>query len=508
MDKKKSLKSGVVALIIFALIAFLAWVAFFVVFTVGEKPPIIGEHLIQLLNMFIPYQLSLKKYLPLSITIILLAFYLLIVFALMLIFSIVKRRGLMVLPFFMVIFTDISLMELIANLCRYSLKNPSRATGYLYFIAGSGVDVSKRVMAIVIMVCAILGFILAFLAFLMSLIHVCKYPNTRHPQVDAKLDETRVKAEDYPADVDQFLEEPEPEKASLSEEEELLLKIKEIIRDELRGVPQQAPNTNNNTVTGATFSAPLVVQYFNGNNQVPEAPKEEKKPEPEAEQPNRPAPVMLEEVVEPELIPDEVEPEPEPEPAPAPQPEPEPEPEPQPEPEPEPVVEAPAPEPEPIPEPVPEPEKPKIIRIPFEERITSAEKEMKDNYNELKNDIMAYGVKSRVSNSGDTFRLHRKTYVKLTIAGKSLKLYFALNPDDYKDSTLPIQDASEKNIYAEIPLVFKVKSGLSMRRAKQLVADVMAQDGLVQGEVGKVNWVKEIAAAMKEGRKASSEDDD
>ena len=60
----------------------------------------------------------------------------------------------------------------------------------------------------------------------------------------------------------------------------------------------------------------------------------------------------------------------------------------------------------------------------------------------------------------------------------------------------------------EIPLVFKVKSGLSMRRAKQLIADVMAQDGLVQGEVGKVNWVKEIAVAMKENRKQNSNDDD
>ena len=168
------------------------------------------------------------------------------------------------------------------------------------------------------------------------------------------------------------------------------------------------------------------------------------------------------------------------------------------------------PVPEPVPEPAPEPEaeKAKIIRIPFQERITSAEKEMKDNYNELKNYILAYGVKSRVSNSGDTFRLHRKTYVKLTIAGKSLKLYFALNPEDYKDSTIPVGDASEKNIYAEIPLIFKVRSGLSMRRAKQLIADVMAPDGLVQGEVGKVNWVKEIAAEMKEGKKEQKEDDE
>ena len=97
--------------------------------------------------------------------------------------------------------------------------------------------------------------------------------------------------------------------------------------------------------------------------------------------------------------------------------------------------------------------------------------------------------------------------MKLTIAGKSLKLYFALKPEDYKDSTIPVADASNKNAYVDIPLVFKVKSGLSMRRAKQLIADVMAPDGVEQGEVGKHNWVREIAAELREAKKAEKADD-
>ena len=193
----------------------------------------------------------------------------------------------------------------------------------------------------------------------------------------------------------------------------------------------------------------------------------------------------------------------------------EPQPEPEPvkeEPAPAPVVEEPVKEPEPAPAVVapvePAPEKKPIIRIPFEERMVKAEKEMKDNYNELKNEILSYGVKSRVSNSGDTFRLHRKTYIKLTIAGKSLKLYFALNPEDYRETTIPVQDASEKGIYEEIPLVFKVKSGLSMKRAKQLIADCMEKDNLTQGEIGKVNWVKEIAANLREAKKAKKDEEE
>lgn len=137
-------------------------------------------------------------------------------------------------------------------------------------------------------------------------------------------------------------------------------------------------------------------------------------------------------------------------------------------------------------------EKKPIIRIPFTDRMLSADADMQRNYNELKNEILSYGVNSRVSNSGDTFRLHRKTYVKLTIAGLSLKLYFALDPNDYKDSTIPVQDAGHKGIYEEIPLVFKVKSGLSMRRCKQLIQDVMEKNGLEQGEVGHVDWVNEL----------------
>lgn len=311
------------------------------------------------------------------------------------------------------------------------------------------------------------------------------------------------------------------EKKDSLDKDSLLALMKEIVRDIVRDEVARATldekepgttthtNAHNHTVTGATFGGPLVVQYFNSPmpNAAPEA-KPEPKPEP------APQPPVVEKVVQKHIIierPTPVlvreEPKPEPAPAPAPAPEPvkeEPAPEPvkevEPVPEPEPVKEEPIPDvvPQPVETaPVPEVEKPKIVRIPFEERITTADQEMKDNYNALKNEILSYGVKSRVSNSGDTFRLHRKTYVKITIAGKSLKLYFALNPEDYKESTIPVQDAGEKNVYSDIPLVFKVKSTLSLRRAKTLIQEVMEKDDLEQGEVGEVDWVNEIKAEME-----------
>lgn len=157
-----------------------------------------------------------------------------------------------------------------------------------------------------------------------------------------------------------------------------------------------------------------------------------------------------------------------------------------------------APTPTPVPEIIPiipeideeEAAKRVIIRIPFEERMKVAEQDLLDNYNELKNYILAYGVKSRVSNSGDTFRLHTETYVKITIAGKGLKLYYALDPKAYADSTIPVSDVSHKSIYVEIPACFKVKSVLSVKRAKQLIDDVMAKKGLVISEVENVDYAK------------------
>ncbi|MBO8426595.1 MAG: hypothetical protein IAC61_04665, partial [Firmicutes bacterium] len=150
----------------------------------------------------------------------------------------------------------------------------------------------------------------------------------------------------------------------------------------------------------------------------------------------------------------------------------------------------------------------KIIRIPFPTRMVDADKDMKSNYNELKSEILSYGVKSRVSNSGDTFRLHKITFVKITIAGKSLKLYFALDPKEYANSTYPVQDVSHKNIYKDIPMVFKVKSELSMRRAKQLIADVMDKHGLEQGKIIPHNYAADLKDYVPTGGGASDEEDD
>ena len=71
----------------------------------------------------------------------------------------------------------------------------------------------------------------------------------------------------------------------------------------------------------------------------------------------------------------------------------------------------------------------------------------------------------------------------MVVAGKYLKLFLALDPEDYKDTTYPFEDASKLGTKKDTPFVFKIKSGLSVRRAKVLIGDAAKKDGLEQGEV-------------------------
>ena len=154
-------------------------------------------------------------------------------------------------------------------------------------------------------------------------------------------------------------------------------------------------------------------------------------------------------------------------------------------------------------------EKPKIIRIPFTTRMLAATDDLKSAYNEIKSLLKSYGLNNRVANGGDSFRLHRVTYCKITVAGKSLKLYLALDPKDYADTTYPIKDAGSKALYKETPLVFKVKSGLSLRRAEELIRDCMDKHGLEQiDQIQLKDWASELKNVKVEDDGQDLEDEE
>ena len=120
-------------------------------------------------------------------------------------------------------------------------------------------------------------------------------------------------------------------------------------------------------------------------------------------------------------------------------------------------------------------------KTPFEDKMKAAPQEVQDKYNELRDYIASYGLNPRLSIPGCTFSAHRERYVFITITGKHLRVNYALDPKDYADTTIPVVANNSKK-FADIPLTFKIKSGLSFRRALKLVDDVMAKKGRSKGD--------------------------
>ena len=160
--------------------------------------------------------------------------------------------------------------------------------------------------------------------------------------------------------------------------------------------------------------------------------------------------------------------------------------------EPAPVEEAPAEEPAPAEEAEAGNGFGDITRRSFAEKLELADDDLRNKYEELKAEAARYGLKGRVSKSGDTYHLGRKNYLKIMIVGKTLRTYYALDPKEYAGSPIPVEDVSEKKAFADMPSMLRVKSDLSLRRAKTLIADMMKADGIEAGEE------KEAAAAPAE----------
>ena len=114
----------------------------------------------------------------------------------------------------------------------------------------------------------------------------------------------------------------------------------------------------------------------------------------------------------------------------------------------------------------------------FEANVIQSEDAVKDYYSELKNHILSYkGVKSRLSWKFDSYGKGRTQLFKMKLRGKTICLYCALNPDDFDKSKYHHQAVNTK-MFAEVPMLVKVKSGLALRKAKELVDIVMANFGI------------------------------
>ena len=143
-----------------------------------------------------------------------------------------------------------------------------------------------------------------------------------------------------------------------------------------------------------------------------------------------------------------------------------------------------------------------IQRKSFAEKLELADDELRSKYEELKAEAEAHGLKGRVSNAGDTYHLGRKNYLKITIVGKTLRVYYAINPKEYAGSPIPVEDVSAKKQYADLPTLLRIKSDLSLRRGKKILDDMMKGVKEEEAEENALDKAKKEAApkAVSEGK--------
>ena len=110
----------------------------------------------------------------------------------------------------------------------------------------------------------------------------------------------------------------------------------------------------------------------------------------------------------------------------------------------------------------------------FSARLSQCSPEVIEYYNDIKNELLSYSkVKAKTSLRHETFRVGMPTVAKLTIRGKSLYLFLALDPNDYKESKYKIKDMSNINANKDVPTMYKINLPRRAVYAKELIADLM-----------------------------------
>jgi len=128
----------------------------------------------------------------------------------------------------------------------------------------------------------------------------------------------------------------------------------------------------------------------------------------------------------------------------------------------------------------------------FVSNVIQGEDSIKAQYSELKNHLLSYkGVKSRFSWKFDSYNKGRDQIAKIKIRGKTILIYLNLDPNMYDESKYH-HEAMNKKLFEDVPMLFKIKSALGLKKAKKLIDDVMAKLSIEKdGTFEEVDYVSE-----------------
>ena len=126
----------------------------------------------------------------------------------------------------------------------------------------------------------------------------------------------------------------------------------------------------------------------------------------------------------------------------------------------------------------------------FTAKLIQSEYAVKEWYSVIKNEILSYEkVRDRMSWKRESFRRGRKCVARITMRGRTLCLYLALDASDYANTKYRVESAAAGRANADTPCMFRIKSARRVKYAKDLIRDVMAKFELAQTGRESVNYV-------------------
>lgn len=110
----------------------------------------------------------------------------------------------------------------------------------------------------------------------------------------------------------------------------------------------------------------------------------------------------------------------------------------------------------------------------FIEKARASQDKTKDYIVELSNYILKYQkISYRITRKGIGFKYRGELLAKITMSGMLLKVFFALNLNDYDQNKYHFKDMSEKKSHLLTPLMLNLRSDRSVKYAKFFIDELV-----------------------------------
>ena len=154
---------------------------------------------------------------------------------------------------------------------------------------------------------------------------------------------------------------------------------------------------------------------------------------------------------------------------------------------------------------------PKYVNKNFAQKMMLADEVIQDRYDEVKNYALRFKkLKARISKKFESINQGRLQFVKISVAGKTLKLYLNMDINEV-DPKFRCKDMSDKVTYETVPVMLRIKSGRAVRYAKILIDQCAAKYGLVENkkfvEVDSMKVIEDFLAE-REAKKLKKQGDE